>query len=92
MCSRVDVNVKVSLRTPNTTLKTVPSLSTSFGGAFGRDKTAEKVTETEERNKDLMKTLWIASYPSAVSISAPDRTATFLRVKEEGERCGGVGR
>jgi len=87
--SWVDVNVNVSLRTPSTTLKAVLSLSTSFGGAFGSNETSDEVPETEERNKDLIKTLWTASYPAAVSISASDRTATFIRVKEEGGRCGG---
>jgi len=71
------------MNTPNTTLKTVLSLSTSLGGAFGMDETADEVPKTEERDKDPIKTLWTASYPSAVSISAPDRKATLIRVKEQ---------
>ena len=76
------------MSTPNTTLNAVLSLLTSFVGAFGRDETADEVPETEERDKDSIKTLWTARYPSAVSIGASDRTATFIRVKEEGERSG----
>jgi len=74
------------MSTPNTTLNAVLSLSTSFVGAFGRDETADEVPETEERDKDPIKTVWAASYPSAVSLSAPDRKATFIRVMEQDAR------
>ena len=86
MRSRVDFKVKLSMSTPNTTLNTVLSLLTSFVGAFSGDETADEVPETEERDKDPIKMVWAASYPSAVLLSTPNRKATFIRVKEQDAR------